>query len=667
MSKVLWVPEKYLRIRPIFNFKMSYNFSCATFNVKGLGNYVKRIKLNNWILEEKLDVIFLQETHSTKEEEDGWNKDWDSKKVFYSHGTTNSKGVIIMIRKELEFEVIKSQGDDEGRYIILDARIQGSNFILLNIYAPNDEVGQVNLWKDIRENLRKLSLIGKKILIGGDLNVSLNISMDKYGGTQKSKKKTIKIIQEMKEDLDLIDIWRKRNKNKKQFTWYQNSPRVYCRLDYWLISSELNMYTKKCKINIAIESDHKAVTLHLEGPKYNKPGPGMWKLNVTLLKDITYKEMIKKLIEEHIIENKNTPAMQSWEYLKFKIKEKTIEFSKMLAKEKRKEETELRTELNKLEMNLHLFSKKDTELYHNLKTKLDVLETAKAHQIISKAKTNWNIKGEKPNKFFLRMEQANHMKKVLTKVIDDDGKEYNNQRDISKQLYEFFSKHFKKRENDTNIDDWFENLEELNFNRLSEDKNKELETKINEHEILQVIKTTEDGKTPGDDGIPIEFYKEFFNELSNSLLNSFRNSLETGYMTNSQKRGIISMIPKKGKDDSKIQNWRPISLLNVDYKILAKMLATRIKKHLEYLINDDQRGFVPGRYIGESIRKIIDLIDYYENKDDEGLIVSLDIENAFPSISREYVLKALEKFKFSKKFILGIRRIKTSGINNNRI
>ena len=88
--------------------------------------------------------------------------------------------------------------------------------------------------------------------------------------------------------------------------------------------------------------------------------------------------------------------------------------------------------------------------------------------------------------------------------------------------------------------------------------------------------------------------------------------------TISQKQGLITLLPKSGKDTHYLKNWRPISLLMVDNKILASTLATRVKTELRNLINDDQRGFVKGRYIGENIRKVLEIIEYSEIEDKPG-------------------------------------------------
>ena len=98
------------------------------------------------------------------------------------------------------------------------------------------------------------------------------------------------------------------------------------------------------------------------------------------------------------------------------------------------------------------------------------------------------------------------------------------------------------------------------------------------------------------------------------------------------KRGIITLLPKKDKDTLLLKNWRPISLLNTDYKILAKIHATRLQKVLPSIIHGDQTGFLKNRYIGENIRLFLDSIDLCKQFSIKGIVFSIDFEKAFDSV-----------------------------------
>ena len=107
------------------------------------------------------------------------------------------------------------------------------------------------------------------------------------------------------------------------------------------------------------------------------------------------------------------------------------------------------------------------------------------------------------------------------------------------------------------------------------------------------------------------------------------------------------MIPKKKKDTLfYFKNWRPVTLLNVDYKIATKTIALRIEEVLPHLINPTQTGYVKGRFIGEGIRLILDIMEYTKYKDIPGVAVFLDFEKAFDLVESNYIQKCLEATNF---------------------
>ena len=149
---------------------------------------------------------------------------------------------------------------------------------------------------------------------------------------------------------------------------------------------------------------------------------------------------------------------------------------------------------------------------------------------------------------------------------------------------------------------------------------------------------------------------------------AYKEYLEEGELGISQKRGIISLIPKANKDPEYLQNWCPITLLNQDYKYLAKCLSERCKKVLPGIIGTDQNGFVPGRVIGTNIHRALNLIEHCKENRINGVLVNIDYEKAFNSVEWSLVYKALQYFGFPEKFIQWVKTLYTNigtGIMNN--
>ena len=140
-------------------------------------------------------------------------------------------------------------------------------------------------------------------------------------------------------------------------------------------------------------------------------------------------------------------------------------------------------------------------------------------------------------------------------------------------------------------------------------------------------------------------------------------------MSVSQKPAVITLIEKKGKDRSSLENWRPISLLNVDTKIMTKVLAARIKEVLPSIIHHNQTGCIKDRFIGETIRSIFDIMDFTLNENTSGLIIFIDFHKAFDSLVEwGFLYKCLEALNFGEDFMRWVKtiykNIESSTLNN---
>lgn len=122
-------------------------------------------------------------------------------------------------------------------------------------------------------------------------------------------------------------------------------------------------------------------------------------------------------------------------------------------------------------------------------------------------------------------------------------------------------------------------------------------------------------------------------------------------MSNSQKQAIITLLDKKGRDRTYLENWRPISLKNVDAKIASKAIANRMKKVIPEIIHHNQSGCVKNRFIGETARSILDIMQHTDIQKMPGLLLFIDFEKAFDSIEWDYLTASLKVFNFGPEFI----------------
>ena len=166
-----------------------------------------------------------------------------------------------------------------------------------------------------------------------------------------------------------------------------------------------------------------------------------------------------------------------------------------------------------------------------------------------------------------------------------------------------------------------------------------------------MIKEMAWGKSPGSDGFGLGIYIVFFNKIKQLLVEMFNYAFQTGNLHASVQYGLITLILKKDRDLNWVKNWRPIVLLNTDYKILSKMIANRLKVILPDIINLDQIGFTKGRSVSDNLHKILDVIDFTDLENIPALFISVYFEKAFDRVHYMALYKTLAWFGFEKEFI----------------
>ena len=187
--------------------------------------------------------------------------------------------------------------------------------------------------------------------------------------------------------------------------------------------------------------------------------------------------------------------------------------------------------------------------------------------------------------------------------------------------------------------------------KLNEVEKRKCEGILSYNECFKIVCDMKNNKSPGSDGLNAEFYKAFWPSIGNLVFESLNTSFERGELSPSQKRSIITLLAKSDSDRQLLKNWRPISLLNVDYKIASNVLANRMKTVLPTLIYQDQVGYLKGRQITDAVRAIADTIHYTDIKNNPGLLLFLDFRKAFDTINFEYILKCLKHLNFGSSFI----------------
>ena len=168
--------------------------------------------------------MFMQEAHSPDKIGKQWEQLWKAS-VKFSHGTTSSKGVLITFSEGLEFNITKEITDQNGSYIVLQVDTQGNPYVLINYYVPNLETQQVSVLEELTKVLSNLELKENTNLISvRDFNLILNLNLDTDGGNPTLKSNSMKFLNILTVENDLVDIWRIRNPESNRYTWRKKTP-----------------------------------------------------------------------------------------------------------------------------------------------------------------------------------------------------------------------------------------------------------------------------------------------------------------------------------------------------------------------------------------------------------------------------------------------------------
>lgn len=186
--------------------------------------------------------------------------------------------------------------------------------------------------------------------------------------------------------------------------------------------------------------------------------------------------------------------------------------------------------------------------------------------------------------------------------------------------------------------------------KLTNEQKKPLDGLITFQKNTEAMRQLSNGRSPEIDGLPAEFYQTFWNVLGNDLYEVLLECIKNKLLPTSCRRAVLSLLPKKG-DLCLLKNWRPVSLLCMDYKILSKCLANRLKYVLELLVHRDQMYCIPNRSIMDNLFLLRDVIDFNQFNNVDLGVLSLDQEKASDRVNHKYLFEVLKNFGFGKNFI----------------
>ena len=623
----------------------------CSLNCQGLGDPRKRRDVLHYLRSKNFSIICLQDTHFTKDMEKIISNEWGYK-VYFNSFRSNSRGVAVFFKNNFEFKVLNTFKDNSGNLLIIDIEIENHRITLVNLYGPN--IDDPSFYEKLEINVNKFG--NNNIIMVGDWNLLLNPDIDgtnyKHINNPNARKKVLKLIN----DFNLYDVWREENMEKNTFTWKRKLPsgRIQMgRLDFFLISESLINYSLNEKILPSYRSDHSVVSLALQFTKTPK-AKTYWKFNSSLLNNPNFITEMKNVflnvkkqyaatpynlekleeVDNDIFEPVINPQL-FLDVILLESRSKTIAFSSAVKKKDINLEKELETQIKHLE-----YSNLEThfETIKNKKEQLQLLREKKLKGTLIRSRARWVEQGEKGSRYFCNLENRNFISKRMSSVIDRDGNEITDFDEINNEVLKFYKQLYKSKENDIENIDLNVRLKE-DTPKLSDEEAIAIEGSITIKEAGEALKNMKNNKSPGSTGFTAEFFKFFWKDLGHFVVKSLNYGFERGELSTTQKEGIIICIPKGQKSKKFIKNWRPISLLNISYKIGSGCIANRVKKVLPSVIDLDQTGFMSDRFTGDNIRLIYDTLNFSKVQNQRGLLLLVDFEKAFDSVAWSFIEK----------------------------
>ena len=659
-------------------------------------NYLEKWSLINQTLNrDKIAILALQETHLDEGTAERIKECFGKKmNIMFSADPNNpnaSAGVAFVINKALiSPRKVTTTVIQEGRAMMLEVEwLETEKTSIMNIYAPNDRAAHPTFWAKTEET-RNNKRLARPDFVLGDFNVTED-PMDR-APPRLDDTQAIEALRDVKHAWEMQDEWRQTYPEKKAFTYRANANgrQIQSRLDriYAKRSRAPHLYEWKIKPS-AVPTDHWLVTVKYSPKDAPEIGKGRWTLPIQVLKN---KKLIEIIITRGIklqndledirtqnADRETTNPQRLWRDFKGLIQEAAKGTMKETYYKVNSRAKTLEKDRNDT-TNMPDFDTNDRLRTHEayLANEISHLEAKKGKERKETLAAALANHGEKMGGIWSAMSKSKKPRDLIRRLkipnTEPPRYERNSKRmaNLAKEFHEALQEdeanlqHWEDQEMSTNIV-----LDEIPENQtLEEPHASPLNELLKEAHVEKALHLAKNGSATGLDGCPYELWKTLkkhhddavkegkvgFNitKVLTEVLNDIqRNGVDT---RTEFAMGWMCPIYKK-KDPTEIGNYRPITLLNTDYKILTKALAIQLTDHISKLIHTNQAGFIPKRSIFDHIRLANAIINYAEVTEEDGAIIALDQEKAYDKIKHQYLWATLEAFNLPAFFINTVKAL----------
>uniref|UniRef100_A0A3B3HW57 Reverse transcriptase domain-containing protein n=1 Tax=Oryzias latipes TaxID=8090 RepID=A0A3B3HW57_ORYLA len=451
------------------------------------------------------------------------------------------------------------------------------------------------------------------------------------------------------------DCWRFFNPSKLEYSFFSPVHRTYTRIDLFLVDNRLLPSISRCRYDAIVLSDHAPLLMDIKFSTLNSERPP-WRLNVRLLANENFVSFVSGQIDFFLSTNQ-TPGVSAsllWESLKAFIRGEIISYIHYEQKLRRDKMNNLRQQI--LQLDAMYAVSPSPNIYKerlSLQAEFDTLMTYRTTELMLQSSTQFFEHGDKASKLLAHQIRQVSASRQISKIQTPCGVTTEPSQ-INQTFKEFYETLYTSEAtpSDGDLDYFFSTLKITTVDQ--EDANT-LGRTISLSEISTAILSLQAGKCPGPDGYPSEFYKKFIDKLAPLLLDMYNEAYSEGMLPQTLNQAIISLILKKEKDPLSCSSYRPISLLNVDFKILSKILSIRLETILPKIINPDQTGFIRNRHSFSNLRRLFNITYNNSNSNTQEAIISLDAEKAFDRVEWAYLFHTVRRFGLGDNFLCWIK------------
>lgn len=599
-----------------------------------------------------IDIVFLQETHCTNNwETDLFFKSWKGEMI-HSYGSSFSRGVSILLSPRLSASMQKPHSDLEGRVVSACISWQGVSIKLVNIYGPNDSSER----ESFMQSLFSVCTTPHFILFGGDFNFVTDISLDKMGGNPTTGTEGAGILREISHIHQVGDIFRFLYPKTQEFTFTRTfkNETISSRLDRVYSSKTLLQCITKFNHVSSSFSDHNYIKFQMDlsavsGLSY---GTGYWKCNTSVLAEEPFTAALERLWYDELALRYPRDG-KWWEFCKGRFKKLIISYSKTKRHKFRENVKEIETSIIQLKQHekYEFIPGTFAPVIQDALIKLEnlLLIQIEGQKVRSRVK---HLKyDDKCSKHFLKKEVRNGQQKFITN-LQQENVHLKTTPAILSACVDYYTGLFKAEKTCPELQDLFL----TNLPQLDSVSTLSCEGLITYEECITAIGLMKNGKTPGLDGLPKEFYQKYFYLFGDDFVDMTNNCFTQGKdLPLSMRSAVLTLLCKDPNNSGQLKNWRPISLLNVDYKICSKVMSMRLKLVLSEIVSVFQTCSIPGRSISDNLHLFRNIIDYVNQKVMQLAFVNIDQEKAFDRVDHDYMFKVLDHFGFGPSFTQWIR------------